>query len=165
MISAGRSLGDKVVGDGAIVTVSSGQVIVEIPFLDPGFARFNGKPIELYLEPTSPDPVSAMVTGVATRDDESLLIASAPELATDHVGRNIRVVIVDRTAGETTLLVPITALISRPNGTSQVEARQADGSTTRVDVVVIDQAGGDVSIRPVDKDSLNDGDQVRIAPR
>lgn len=164
VISVGRSLGDIVSGESPILTIGSSQMTVEIPFLDPGFERFKGRQVKLYVDEESSEPIAATVTGVASRKDESsVLLATAPSLTAAQLGKNIKVVIVENASSEPTLLVPYTALLSATDGTAQVERRSSDGSLTRLDVTVLGEAGGDVSIRPLDPQALHEGDDVRIA--
>lgn len=166
VLSVSRALGAPVAGEGPILTLSSGRVVVEIPFLDPGFDRFAGRAAQLFVDPAAPAPLSATLTATATRADESsVLVATSPDLAPEQVGRNVRVVIVDHAATEVALLVPAAAVVTRADGAAEVERRLDGGATERLAVTILGEAGGDVALAPADAAPLHEGDQVRIVER
>lgn len=172
-----------------LLTVSSRKLVVEVPFLDPGFERFIGRDAELFLDAGSTKAARGVVVGrsggeqgagnsgeqgaekggdtggdVDGKADPKLLISS-DALTTKHLDRNIKVTIVDRSSAEVTLLVPASAVITAGDGTAYVDKKQADGSVLRVKVALVDQADGTDAIRPGSGEQLAEGDVVRIGAR
>jgi HlyD family secretion protein len=147
-----------------LLTVSSGQVGVEVAFLEPGFDRFIGRDAELELDAASSSPAHGVVTGRdVDQKGEPTLVVSSEALTLDHIGRNVKVSIVDRAVAEVTLLVPVSAVVTTGTGGSYVDKKQTDGSLARVEVKVIDEADGTVALRPRKIHELAPGDLVRLA--
>lgn len=147
-----------------LVTVSSGEIVVEVAFLDPGFDRFIGRDVELGLGPGI--PAGGVVSGKRVDDEgAATLTVSSDLLTTDHLGTNIMVTILDRTAEEESLLVPESAVAASGDGQSHVEKKTPDGARERVDVIMIDTADGTAAVRPRDAGALSADDLVAVTTR
>lgn len=146
-----------------LLTVSSGLVAVEVAFLEAGFEQFLGRDAEVNLDAGSSTPAHGVVTGQDVDENgEPTLIISSDALTVDHLGRNVRVSIVDRALTEVTLLAPVSAIITTGNGRSHVDKKLPDGTVVRVEVMTVEEADGTVALRPRDLDQLTAGDLVRL---
>ncbi|NEB41503.1 peptidoglycan-binding protein [Streptomyces sp. SID14515] len=80
-------------------------------------------------------------------------------------GREVRVTVAAAQSGGKVFAVPVTALVSAPDGSSAVSVLRADGKRDRVEVRPGMEADGFVEVGPVGGDVLAAGDQVVVGIR
>lgn len=154
------SVGQSLKPDTAVMTLSAEGALVEVPFLDEGFARFAGRKAEVFLDQGGP-PVLGTVDGEgADAEGARTLLVSGP-IPVGDVGKNVKVVLIVSEAPEETLLVPLAALVNGADGRAYVHKR--DGAAmVPVEVSVLDESDGAAAIRPAADDDLRLGDQIRL---
>ncbi|MFJ9109614.1 peptidoglycan-binding protein [Streptomyces sp. NPDC102283] len=109
-------------------------------------------------EPGEPDP-RAGSRGYLVRVEAKRPLADALS------GREVRVTVAAAQSRGKVFAVPVTALVSTPDGSSAVSVLRADGRRDRVKVRPGMEADGFVEVGPVEGDVLVAGDQVVVGIR
>ena len=97
-------------------------------------------------------------------DSETKVVftGSGSDLAEAWLGQNNLVTLTISTAAHDALVVPSSAVAANSDGTSYVLKRQHDGTFARVTIKEQARLGGRSAITAVTKDSVSDGDVVKI---
>lgn len=162
-------------GSARLVELAAGALVVDMSLrTDERDLVQVGMAVELLDEAASathPATISAIAgTAVASADGGfgyPVVVTPDEALPTSLAGTNLRVTITAASTDTPTLVVPLAAVSSAADGTTSVSvlARNDAGVDTEpVTVAVIAglSADGFVSIKPVDKEALVEGDQVVV---
>ena len=179
------SVGDTVTEKTA-VTVSQGRIVgvsmvpaAQTAALSKGLTGVmtgaDGTKVPLTLESVSvPETASTTDTpggasggaasGGSGGDSETKVVftGSGTDLAEAWLGQNNLVALTISTAAHDALVVPSSAVAANSDGTSYVLKRQHDGTFARVAIKEQARLGGRSAITPVTKDSVSDGDVIKI---
>lgn len=179
------SVGDTVTEKTA-VTVSQGRIVgvsmvpaAQTAALSKGLTGVmtaaDGTKVPLTLESVSvPETASTTDTpggasggaasGGSGGDSETKVVftGSGTDLAEAWLGQDNLVALTISTAAHDALVVPSSAVAANSDGTSYVLKRQHDGSFARVAIKEQARLGGRSAITPVTKDSVSDGDVIKI---
>lgn len=160
------------------VVLSGGQldVLATVPVADQALLR-PAQPVEVFSETLSKSvkgsllsisgkaPAGAVQAGVAASDQSDtsvvyVVIRTATALGVDFQGQDVRVTVTGASSEKPVLVVPVTAISQRSDGTTTVSV--VDGTSTRsVPVRAGLVANGEVEVSD-DSDSLKKGDLVVI---
>lgn len=110
---------------------------------------------------SSPSGDQDGATDRSSSSDLELAVACDPPPALEQVGADYRATLTTDVAGEH-LVVPVTAIVTAPDGRAYVRVQQGDRTLRRTPVTVVAEAGGFVAL-DASKGALDAGDQVRVS--
>ena len=155
----------------SLVTIASGELLVESLMrpADMDLLRV-GMPVELLDESTKnayPATIASIAGDAAVGTDGEVghltVIEPVTPLSDAATGSNLRVTITTATTAGNSLIVPLAAISSSPDGTTRVSLLPApDETPIEVDVVAGISADGFVAIEATDPGALVEGDLVVV---
>lgn len=170
----GQFDGAQPAGGAELATLAAGDLVVSMTLRasDPGLVRV-GMAVELLDEQsniTSPATITAIADTQTTGNDGQpgfpMLITPDAALPADASGLNVRVTITAASTETPTLVVPVAAVSSAADGSTNVSILPAGAAADADPVIVSITAGisadGFVSIEPVTAGSLVEGDRVVV---
>ncbi len=170
----GQVDGAQPTGGGELATLAAGDLVVSMTLRasDRGLVRV-GMAVELLDEQsniTTPATITAIADTQSTGNDGQpgfpMVITPDTALAADASGLNVRVTITAASTETPTLVVPVAAVSSAADGSTNVSilpaGAAADADPVIVPVIAGISADGFVSIEPVTAGSLAEGDRVVV---
>jgi hypothetical protein len=147
------------------LTLAAGGVTVrgEVPAADVGFVAAGSTVTIAFPDGRSVEGIIATVSAVQVAEDGrrfAPVTVTVEGIGADALGQDLRLTVDGGATSGEVLVVPIVALRTRADGSSDVEV-VADGRSRAVDVQPGLSADGFVEVTPLD-DDLREGDRVRV---